>query len=372
MAMEHTKVPSYGEFIRKAFVSYKNNADGLDSDIYSYPGKFIDDVKENNQVTQLDIFLVVFCAVGWTLLRSYLTKEYFLPFAKNVKMLQSNIEKFPESAWKLLWYTGSWVFSCYILFYCGQYDYFYRPLQIWEGWTSTSEVPMEIYIAYLMQMSYYVHSVYGTIYMDQWRKDSIVMLIHHFLTMSLIGFSFAIRYHKIGMVVLFLHDVSDICLEFSKCNVYMKTRNNQYDTWADRLSTLGFISFASTWFVFRLYWFPLKVLYSTSYGVTQFHEHAVPFYFIFNALLWALLCLHVYWFIFIVSLSIKILSGNLKLVEDCREFDTETGQKTPPPHRFILNLIYKFITNQVNEVEDLREDDKTSEEVVEKSHKKSL
>ena len=55
------------------------------------------------------------------------------------------------------------------------------------------------------------------------------------------------RYHKIGLLVLFLHDIADICLEFTKCNVYLKNRGGKVHQLNDHLSTIGFLCFASTW-----------------------------------------------------------------------------------------------------------------------------
>ena len=54
-------------------------------------------------------------------------------------------------------------------------------------------IPWDVYVIYAVQFSFYMHSVYGTFFMDRWRKDSLVMIFHHFLTMALIGFSFASR-----------------------------------------------------------------------------------------------------------------------------------------------------------------------------------
>ena len=49
-------------------------------------------------------------------------------------------------------------------------------------------------------------------------------------------------------------------------------------------------------FWFRLYWFPLKVLYATC--VSSIHSVPnIPFYFFFNALLFALLLMNIYWFL---------------------------------------------------------------------------
>lgn len=55
-------------------------------------------------------------------------------------------------------------------------------------------VPTDIAIAYLIQGSFYGHSIYATLYMDAWRKDSAVMVVHHIITLALISFSYAFRY----------------------------------------------------------------------------------------------------------------------------------------------------------------------------------
>ena len=55
-------------------------------------------------------------------------------------------------------------------------------------------VPTDIAIAYLIQGSFYGHSIYATVYMDAWRKDSAVMVVHHVITLALISFSYAFRW----------------------------------------------------------------------------------------------------------------------------------------------------------------------------------
>lgn len=54
-------------------------------------------------------------------------------------------------------------------------------------------VPRDVATAYLLQGSFYCHSIYATIYMDTWRKDSVVMLVHHVVTLLLIASSYAFR-----------------------------------------------------------------------------------------------------------------------------------------------------------------------------------
>uniref|UniRef100_A0A670KA21 Ceramide synthase 1 n=1 Tax=Podarcis muralis TaxID=64176 RepID=A0A670KA21_PODMU len=164
------------------------------------------------------------------------------------------------------------------------------------SWKRGMEVPPDIAIAYLMQGSFYGHSIYATFYMDAWRRDSIVMLVHHVVALMLITFSYMFRYHNVGILVLFLHDISDVQLEFTKLNVYFKYRGGVYHRLNDLISNAGCVSFSVSWFWFRLYWFPLKVLYATCHTSLQTVPD-IPFYFFFNALLFVLTLMNIYWFL---------------------------------------------------------------------------
>lgn len=78
----------------------------------------------------------------------------------------------------------------------------------------------------------------------------IILLYHHLILRSLIlsMCSFChFRYHRIGLIVLFLHDLNDVFLEFSKLCVAFKTRNGKYCRISDILSAVGFVFFVSSW-----------------------------------------------------------------------------------------------------------------------------
>lgn len=60
-------------------------------------------------------------------------------------------------------------------------------------WMPGMAVPQDIAAEYLLQGSFYGHSVYATLYMDTWRRDSVVMLAHHVVTLALIICSYAFR-----------------------------------------------------------------------------------------------------------------------------------------------------------------------------------
>lgn len=57
-----------------------------------------------------------------------------------------------------------------------------------------SSVSSSIYVIYAAQASFYLHSVYATLFLDAWRKDSLVLLVHHVITTVLLCVSWSARY----------------------------------------------------------------------------------------------------------------------------------------------------------------------------------
>lgn len=66
------------------------------------------------------------------------------------------------------------------------------------------------------------------------------MMLHMFL--------FTCRHHGVGALVLLLHDVTDVELEFTKLNVYFKNRGGKLHRLNDIAADLGFVAFASSWY----------------------------------------------------------------------------------------------------------------------------
>ncbi|NXK80403.1 CERS1 synthase, partial [Amazona guildingii] len=229
--------------------------------------------------------------------------------------------KMPESAWKLLFYTISWSYGIYLLFFT-DYPFFYDPPSVFYGWQKGMDVPTDIAIAYLMQCSFYGHSIYATAYMDTWRKDSVVMLLHHVVALTLIACSYAFRCQEQGPRVQG-ERVGAACRQ----EVVLGTL-----CWVSPLSwdPCGMLippcSLCPGRFWFRLYWFPLKVLYATCYSSLQLVPN-IPFYFFFNALLLVLTLMNIYWFLYIVLFVAKVLMGQMQEVNDVREYDVEDSKK---------------------------------------------
>lgn len=319
--------PGYVQLAEQVYKAAKWRYNRVDWENYSIPSSAINELNEsfyfNINSEGLTIFLI---GVVFTLVRYFLEVFVFKPFADWVR-IDNELErvKFPESAWKLLVYSCMWGYVFNLLILNVNFNYFFQPNEIWNDWHVGMAVPEEIKFIYFIQSGFYVHSVYATLYMDEKRKDFFVMLIHHFLTITLIVVSYATRYHKSGIMILFVHDITDIILEFTKCNVYLKNRGGKYYALNDHLSTLGFLGFATGWFWFRLYWFPLKILYSTT--VVAAYKDQIKGYTFFNSLLWFLLCLDIYWFYFILVFLVKVATGQIDELKDTRENEKEAKKK---------------------------------------------
>ncbi|NWS42130.1 CERS1 synthase, partial [Probosciger aterrimus] len=189
--------------------------------------------------------------------------------------------KMPESAWKLLFYTISWSYGIYLLFFT-DYPFFYDPPSVFYGWQKGMDVPTDIAIAYLMQCSFYGHSIYATAYMDTWRKDSVVMGGGHVVTLTLIACSYAFSTGGVGGGASMMSSPTSAASPSASAGGGGSSRFPPSSP-AFAIPVVGGGA-GLAWFWFGGGGFPLKVLYATCYSSLQVGG-GVPFYFFFNALL---------------------------------------------------------------------------------------
>ncbi|VDP47924.1 unnamed protein product [Schistosoma margrebowiei] len=150
--------------------------------------------------------------------------------------------------------------------------------------------------------------------------DFKVLLGHHISTVSLLTFSYITNYHRVGSVVLILHDIADCWMEAAKICKYV---NKQLAT------EVLFSIFVPVWIVTRLTYFPLWVIWTTfKFGIFVYGPY--PANFIMVGFLLVLQILHIYWFCLIVKIAIQVKS-NGRIVKDCRsesELSDESNQIT--------------------------------------------
>lgn len=273
------------------------------------------------------VVFVVLGAVLWTVVRYFTEMLILKPISNNIGLTKINAEKFPESVWKLIVHTRQWLYTFNLLIYPGKYDFFYKPESCWQDWSLGMPVPSDIQWIYLLETSFYTHSAFASVRMDHKRKDTVAMVIHHIVTLSLLILSYCTSYHRLGLLVLVLMDITDIELEFAKTCVYLRDRQGASKTFTkicEILANLAFVAFSISWVIFRLHLYPTKVLFAT--GVVPFSILAetgqyFPFATVFNSLLGILFLMNIWWFYFIIDFLVSIACGKLDKLEDTREFE---------------------------------------------------
>merc|ERR1711935_602063 len=133
------------------------------------------------------------------------------------------------------------------------------------------------------------------------KSDFHIMACHHVLTMILVGFSAVIGHTRIGVLVMFLHDLSDTLLHGSKI-LHYSLEGSHWHIMCD----VSFATFALVFFVTRLMLYPYLIFEAAS-----LLEQAGPS-FMKRALIAALSMLvffHMYWFFLIMKILKEAIMG---------------------------------------------------------------
>lgn len=213
----------------------------------------------------------------------------------------TTLTKFCENAWRCSYYTISFSVGMCVLW---TKPWFWDIKHCWYGYPHQS-IDTPIWSYYMLSMSYY-WSLLVSQFFDIKRKDFWQMFAHHIITLLLLLLSWVCNFHRVGSLVLVIHDCSDIFLEAFKVTKYA---NRQ------KLSDCIIVVFIVSWLITRMGYYP-RVIYSTSVEATQILV-MFPVYYIFNSMLLMLLMLHIVWtyMIFVVAYN-SLKSG--KAENDCR------------------------------------------------------
>ena len=118
-----------------------------------------------------------------------------------------------------------------------------------EMWINHSVAAFSnIYWYFAIELGFYM-SLLVSQFTDVKRKDFWQLFVHHIITISLLMFSYLCNFHRVGSLVLLLHDCADYWLELAKMALYAKLA---------KLCDPLFIIFTVVWFLTRLLLFPFK------------------------------------------------------------------------------------------------------------------
>jgi hypothetical protein len=261
-------------------------------------------------------------AVLFTFLRYAVARWVVKPLGKPLNLKASNYTKLEEAIMQVGFYTWGWTYNAAFLF---KQDWFWNPIISFLDGFPRQTTEFEISFYYSLQIGWYLHGVYTHFFLDTKKSDFAIMIVHHVVTLSLLYGAFVVGYFRIGMLVMFSMDVCDTFLYSAKILKIVKS-GGKVD-YPVSVYYIGFGMIPVTWFFFRLVYFPLVVLRTSSYDALM----AAGYYNAdgwapFNLLLVVLLGLNAWWFSIITKIMwASIMSKNLQALDDIRETPTEVS-----------------------------------------------
>lgn len=223
----------------------------------------------------------------------------------------SILQKFCETSWRFVFYTFLFTYGMFTLW---QEPWFWDHRMCWIGYPQ--EMDQLTFYYYMLEAGFYV-SLLFSVMRDIKRKDFTEQLIHHVSTLSLILFSYAGNFLRMGTLVMAVHDISDIFLEGAKCLHYHKLR-----TAADAT----FVVFAIVFFVTRLFIYPFWILHTAVIKpldlVPRFPSHVF-----FNFFLVVLLCLHIFWGSIILKMAYYMCKQGEVQDDDRSDIEEESSDE---------------------------------------------
>lgn len=205
----------------------------------------------------------------------------------------STLVKFCENSWRCIYYTYSFVYGVIILW---DKTWFWDIKHCWYGYPHQS-VDNDVWWYYMISMSFY-WALTASQFFDVKRKDFWQMFVHHMVTLLLMALSWVCNLHRVGSLVLVVHDCADIFLEAAKITKYAN-----YQKLCDTI----FAVFTVIWIVTRLGFYP-RIIYSSSIEAPRILP-MFPAYYIFNSLLILLLVLHIAWTYCILQIAYNALKA---------------------------------------------------------------
>ncbi len=216
----------------------------------------------------------------------------------------SKLDKFAESAWKALCYGGLYGYSWWCLW---DKAWFWDIKACWFRYPEHS-LTDDVWWYYMVELGFYFSLLFSQFF-DVQRSDFWEMFAHHLATLSLISLSWTCNLFRVGTLVIWVHDCADVFLESAKMFKYVGL---------EKISDLLFYSFAVSWVVTRLGYFPTWIIYSITVEAGQFIQY-FPAYNVFSLLLSILLILNLFWFYFIAKVAyLSSLHPDGKIERDLR------------------------------------------------------
>eukprot|EP00038_Savillea_parva_P018067 m.22362 g.22362 ORF g.22362 m.22362 type:complete len:367 (+) comp3976_c0_seq2:2-1102(+) len=232
--------------------------------------------------------------------------------AKNLKQAR-NLRKFGDQSWQLVIHIFMTIAEIYLL---GResvnWEWYENPTSLesggmWDNRVDQAADDPELRSFYLAQLVVWTVTAVCHRFYDARHKDYFVMYSHHVATVVLIGGSYLLGSLRIGLLVLFLHDASDIFVDLLKMTNYagLDADAGYY------LTELVFVLQLATWAYARLYTYPIKGVMATWQSVGPFSHTTLQHFglLLMGSFLTFLVVLHIWWYFLFLRILYRLLTA---------------------------------------------------------------
>ncbi|XP_030021916.1 ceramide synthase 6 isoform X2 [Manduca sexta] len=242
----------------------------------------------------------------------------------------STLVKFCENCWRCSFYLYNFSYGMFILW---DKDWLWDIDQCYVGYPHQG-LTSDIWWYYMISSAFY-WSLTISQFWDVRRKDFWQMFVHHIATIALLSFSWVCNLHRIGTLVLLLHDCADIFLEAAKATKYANYQ---------KLCDFLFAVFTILWILTRNLIYPFYIIWSTSVRAPMLLP-MFPAYYIFNSLLCLLLALHMVWTWLIGQVAYKAISVG-QMEGDIRSSSSELSDSSHQSNHSTPNRVKRRHRNR--------------------------
>jgi len=262
------------------------------------------------------------------------------------ELRQKKIEKAAFARFRSLWYLAITIIGYYCL---KDVEYLPRTLGgkarfedlnlFWDGLPYQPQ-DRKVVVYYMIQFGSALCTFILQFKQNRTRNSYGEFLLHDMATLMLLVISFLNNYLRMGAVVLFLHDISDI---FSYgCKIFV-------DTVYLKTTLFFYVSLVLSWFWTRLYVFPFQVILQCFTNNIWARPELVG-YMIIAICLVTLLCLHVYWIVLILGIGVKFLrTGEADDMQDAEKSEDFTKSKLSDKRTVNLDAEFSSSNNTLPE-----------------------
>ncbi|KAF8312226.1 longevity assurance proteins LAG1/LAC1 [Clavulina sp. PMI_390] len=190
----------------------------------------------------LDLLFIGYYIIIWSFVRQSLVLHVFHPLGRYFRLKKSKFDRFGEQGYAIVYFGFFGSLGLYVM--TQQPTWFYQTSQFWLDYPHWRMTPlMKRY--YLMQLSYWIQQLIIMVSgLEKPRKDFRELVIHHLVTIWLVGWSYTVNLTRIGNAIFITMDVSDAFFANAKLLNYLDL---------DLTSTIAFAIFIPIWTYLRHY-----------------------------------------------------------------------------------------------------------------------